>query len=148
MGKKKCCYCSRSSLDGFQIDMAHVKGKEHFSSIEDDITQNLIPLCKDHHYMFDVTRSIGLYRDPRTDLILFVNHGCCGNGYCFIEPLRDVFENEYIIQNFENLSARKILQQYIDFKNREILNDYVVAFLRNPNRFQISKCLNYENRDR
>lgn len=66
-----CIVCGRSQ----NVHNSHVKDDTSFEDDEDDRTQNIIPLCGNHHQMFD-DGYIGICPDSRR-LVMEVDGNVC-----------------------------------------------------------------------
>lgn len=88
-----CIVCGRSQ----NVQAAHVKDDSTFDDTEDDRTRNIVPLCGNHHTMFD-NGKIGICLD--TDILVME----VDDKICPVKP---------------KISVQNIRREYIEWQNSQ-----------------------------
>ena len=137
-----CSLCGAKQQDGYQIDGAHIRGKVSFSEDERaggfDRIQNIIPLCVEHHRLFDATKGLAVVEiDPGEDLC-FARWGCCWEGACVRAPFKETFRNLYWMS--KGHVGEMIRAEYIHHKNLEISIAELYQFAKDPSSMEYREC--------
>ena len=129
-----CSLCGVSQEEGYQIDGAHVKskrGENGFSDeeVEDGIDRmmNIIPLCVEHHRLFDSKKGLGIVEVEEGEDLYFARSGCCSEGICVRKTSHDVFRNTFLMRFGK---GEKVKREYILQKNSEIRETVLFEFCK------------------
>mgnify|MGYP001209993852 FL=1 len=141
--KWTCSLCGAKQQDGHQIDRAHVKGKTNFSEDERavgfDTKKNIIPLCTDHHKLFDAAKRLAVVEINSNEDLYFARWGCCWEGICVKLPVNDTFRNLFLMSS--GLACDKINREYIEHKNAEVRIAELYHFSKDITTMEYRYCI-------